>query len=68
MVTIERAAALMQMMPREIGRGAETGELHFVETNSEELLICVASLGASSLGRRASPGRKGEGSHEKKTE
>jgi hypothetical protein len=40
----ERVAALIETTPREIYRRVEAGELHFVETDSGELLICSASL------------------------
>lgn len=40
----ERLAALSETTPREIYRRVEEGELHFVETESGELLICCSSL------------------------
>jgi hypothetical protein len=40
----ERVAALAETTPREIYRRVEEGELHFVETEAGELLICSSSL------------------------
>jgi hypothetical protein len=40
----ERAAALSEVASREIYRLVESGELHFVETDAGELLICSWSL------------------------
>lgn len=40
----ERIAALAHTAPREIYRRVEAGELHFVENDSGELLICSQSL------------------------
>ena len=46
MVTPENAAQLCSMTPRAIYQRIENGELHFTETGSRELLVCVNSLQA----------------------
>ena len=55
MVTLERAAALTQTTVREIYRSLEEGELHFIEADSGQLLICVTSLGVHLPGMQAFP-------------
>jgi hypothetical protein len=44
MILPNEAAALLQITAREIFRRVEADELHFLETESEALLICVSSL------------------------
>ncbi len=40
----EQAAALANVSVRAIYRGVEQGQLHFVEANETQLLICLNSL------------------------
>jgi Helix-turn-helix domain len=44
MTTPEHAAEILKIKPRAVYRQVERGELHFVETESGELLICSSSL------------------------
>jgi hypothetical protein len=44
MVTPERTAQLLGTTPREIYRRIENGELHFAESESGLLLVCLNSL------------------------
>ena len=44
MVTAEDASRIAQVTPRTIYRWAETGQLHFTESQDGLLLICVNSL------------------------
>jgi hypothetical protein len=45
MVTPESAAQLCDATPRAIYRMVEEGEVHFEETDSGGLLVCINSLG-----------------------
>jgi hypothetical protein len=47
MVTAENASRIAQVTPRTIYRWAETGQLHFTESQDGLLLICIESLGDS---------------------
>ena len=44
MVPVDVAASLARVSPRTIFRWIEDGELHFVETASGRLLICLDSI------------------------
>ena len=44
MLSPEKAAAIVHTTAREVYRRAESGELHFIETESGALLVCSASL------------------------
>jgi len=43
-LTVQEAALVKQVKAREIFRLAENGQVHFDETESATLLICLASL------------------------
>jgi predicted site-specific integrase-resolvase len=45
MVTADEASRIAQVTPRTIYRWAETGQLHFTESQDGLLLICLKSLG-----------------------
>ena len=44
LVTVDEAAATLEMSSREIFRLTESGQIHFQETSRGLLLVCVASL------------------------
>ena len=47
MVTAEDASRIAKVTPRTIYRWAETGQLHFTESQEGLLLICLESLSES---------------------
>jgi len=49
MITPEEAAALCEVSTRTIYRWLESGAIHFSETASEGLLICLSSLAATNI-------------------
>jgi len=49
MITPDEAAALCEVSTRTIYRWLESGTIHFSETASEGLLICLSSLAATNL-------------------
>ena len=49
MITPDEAAALCEVSTRTIYRWLESGGIHFSETASEGLLICLSSLAATNL-------------------
>ena len=49
MITPDEAAALCEVSTRTIYRWLESGAIHFSETASEGLLICLSSLAATNL-------------------
>lgn len=44
MVTVDEAAAIARVTARTIYRGVEAGRIHFIETPSGALYICLKSL------------------------
>ena len=58
MVTIDQAASLAGISPREIYREIETGKLHFIETTDRSVLVCFNSLNVAlaDLGTLGIPG------------
>lgn len=52
LVTVEQAASLARSTWREIYREVETGKLHFIETNSGQLLICLRSVNDSIINQK----------------
>ena len=49
MITPDEAAALCEVSTRTIYRWLESGAIHFSETASEGLLICLSSLAARNI-------------------
>lgn len=49
MITPDEAAALCEVSTRTIYRWLESGTIHFSETASEGLLICLSSLAATNI-------------------
>jgi excisionase family DNA binding protein len=49
MITPDEAAALCEVSTRTIYRWLESGAIHFSETASEGLLICLSSLAAANI-------------------
>ena len=49
MITPDEAAALCEVSTRTIYRWLESGAIHFSETASEGLLICLSSLAATNI-------------------
>jgi len=49
MITLEEAGALCEVSTRTIYRWLESGAIHFSETASEGLLICLSSLAATNI-------------------
>ena len=49
LITPDEAAALCDVSTRTIYRWLETGAIHFSETASEGLLICLSSLAATNI-------------------
>ncbi|MBI3653384.1 MAG: hypothetical protein HY231_20330 [Acidobacteria bacterium] len=44
MITIDEAAALAQVSARAVYRWVESSQIHFVETEDGQLLVCINSL------------------------
>lgn len=49
MITPDEAAALCEVSTRTIYQWLESGELHFTETASEGLFICLSSLAGTNI-------------------
>ena len=49
MITPDEAAALCEVSTRTIYQWLELGAIHFSETDSEGLLICLSSLAATNI-------------------
>ena len=49
MITPDEAAALFEVSTRTIYRWLESGVIHFSETATEGLLICLSSLAATNI-------------------